>query len=77
MKPAYEELEEIVALATALVLSTRKREADEMKADFASLSKAIDDLHWRFPGNDWTVSIIDALERASKREEAFTWWRRP
>lgn len=77
MKPHYDELEEIVALSTALVLSTRKRESDEMKRDFASLSKAIDDLHWRYPGQDWTVAIIDALARAEKREDAFTWWRRP
>jgi hypothetical protein len=33
MKPTYDELEEIAALATALTLSTRNRERDAIKDD--------------------------------------------
>lgn len=68
MKPTYAELEEIAALATVLTLSTRNREAEAMKADYASLAGALRRLHVRYRDADWTYSILEALERVEARE---------
>jgi hypothetical protein len=67
VKPDYEELEEIVALASALVVSTRHREREAMKVDYEALSFALRHLHERYPDAEWTVAIIDALARAEER----------
>lgn len=70
MKPTYAELEEIVALATCLIISTQKREADAMKDDYAALASSLRRLHARYPGADWSDAIIDAIDRASAAEKA-------
>jgi hypothetical protein len=67
VRPTYEELEEIVALASALMISTRNREREAMKEDYAELAAALRFLHARFPDTEWTASIIDALARAQER----------
>lgn len=69
MKPTYDELEEIAALATVLTLSTRNRERDAMKDDYASLAGALRRLHVRYRDADWTYAILEALERVEARED--------
>ena len=67
MKPTYDELEEIVALATCVTLSTQRRDEIAMTEDYAALAGALRRLHADYRDNDWTVSIIDALDRAEIR----------
>jgi hypothetical protein len=71
VKPTYDELEEIVALATALTISTRGREREAMKTDYASMACALRLLHERYRDSDWTLSILDAIARYEQREGDF------
>jgi hypothetical protein len=68
VKPTFDELEEIVALATCLIISTQNREPEAMKDDYESLAFALRRLHARYPGADWSASIIDAVGRATAAE---------
>jgi hypothetical protein len=68
-KPSYEELEEVAALAIALLVSAQDVEEPHFLADYVSLSRTLNELHHRYRDLDWTLAIMAALERVTLREK--------
>ncbi len=69
MKPSYEELEEVTAIATALAISTSRRDSEAMKEDYAVFANVLRRLHSKYVSPAWETAVLAALERVQEREK--------
>jgi len=69
MKPSYEELEEVMAIATALAISTSRRDSEAMKEDYEVFASVLRRIHLQYVSTEWETAILAALQRVQEREK--------